>query len=1037
MMGFYQIALGGGGVHGVGVSMAKSCLMNAEQPTVPDLSTERSILGSGSSFSRRRDLVFIVNPRGANGRTGKEWKKLLPYLRSRLGSNCNISESLTSGPSHAIDITREAIREGADAVIAVGGDGTLHEVVNGFFWAGKAVTNHDREATDSTALGLIPLGTGSDFARTLSWPNNPAEAIERIYRGHRSRIDIGVIDGEKGESHYFLNVADIHLSAKAGFFASRYKKFGNLCYVIGALQAFIGHRNQDLRIKVNEGEWQTYPQVTALCIGNGKYFGGGMKITPNADPSSGDFEVVILQDFKWYDFVLKLHKLYNGTHLSVTNVSSIRVHSIEVEDISGSGSIFVQSDGEHLGAGLHPMNEQFGKDVIREKALSFGVEEDIGEQQFQRWNSGDRQMGAMLCWVIWQDRNNKVWNDKSGSVKNVVVLARTNLEQWLFAQEKNFSPSYFSVGIDEGDEQWCAPHVDYYKINVDAATFSDKHRFNFGWVLRDAKGYVIKLDQNYLLIQQPTNPRRSLLRTRCAGENPPSNSATEPENALLKVAWNASELLGIATSFFRSPNNAEAGEVALELARDASGLVDRAAIVKTIKEDFERSYFVTGNLTLDAYEDDCEFADPASSFKGLRRFKRNWFMILMYFFESYLDLRQHAALKRPVLPKTLEGLISQEKFEKSRAYSLDKSHFHFVHEFVTILMDSAILFFGVLPWFWKKSGDFVVLAGLNAENEILHTLAFLAGVMFWSQITDLPFSLYSTFVIEARHGFNKQTVWLFFRDLIKGIFLAIILGPPIVSAIIFIVQKGGPYLAIYLWAFMFILSIVMMTLYPILIAPLFNKFTPLPEGGLREKIEKLAASLKFPLKKLFVVDGSTRSSHSNAYMYGFFKNKRIVLYDTLIQQCKDDEEIVAVIAHELGHWKLNHTMYSFIAVQILTLLQFGGYTLVRNSSDLFRSFGFDTQPVLIGLIIFQHTVIPLQHLVSFALNLVSRSFEFQADAFAKKLGYTSSLRAALVKLQEENLSAMNTDPWYSAYHYSHPPLVERLAALDKPDKKSD
>ncbi|GKU88067.1 hypothetical protein SLEP1_g2374 [Rubroshorea leprosula] len=412
-------------------------------------------------------------------------------------------------------------------------------------------------------------------------------------------------------------------------------------------------------------------------------------------------------------------------------------------------------------------------------------------------------------------------------------------------------------------------------------------------------------------------------------------------------------------------------------------------------------------------------------------------MILMYFFETYLDLRQHAALKLPTLPKTLEGVISQEKFEKSRAYSLDKSYFHFVHEFVTILMDSAILIFGILPWFWTKSGNFLLLVGLNAENEILHTLAFLAGVMIWSQITDLPFSLCSTFVIEARHGFNKQTIWLFFRDLFKGMGLAIILAPPIVSAIIVIVQKGGPYLAIYLWAFMFVLSLVMMTLYPVLIAPLFNKFTPLPEGDLREKIEKLAASLSFPLKKLFVVDGSTRSSHSNAYMYGFYKNKRIVLYDTLIQQCKDNEEIVAVLAHELGHWKLNHTMYSFIAVQILTLLQFGGYTLVRNSTDLFRSFGFDTQPVLIGLIIFQHTVIPLQHLVSFGLNLVSRSFEFQADAFAKKLGYSSSLRAALVKLQEENLSAMNTDPWYSAYHYSHPPLVERLAALDESDKKAD
>ncbi|XP_057435703.1 CAAX prenyl protease 1 homolog [Lotus japonicus] len=413
------------------------------------------------------------------------------------------------------------------------------------------------------------------------------------------------------------------------------------------------------------------------------------------------------------------------------------------------------------------------------------------------------------------------------------------------------------------------------------------------------------------------------------------------------------------------------------------------------------------------------------------------FMILMYIFETYLDVRQHAALKLPTLPKSLEGVISQEKFEKSRAYSLDKSHFHFVHEFVTILTDSTILYFGVLPWFWKKSGDFVTVVGLNAENEILHTFGFLAGVMIWSQITDLPFSLYSTFVIEARHGFNKQTPWLFFRDMIKGIFLSVVIGPPIVAALIVIIQNGGPYLAIYLWAFMFALSIVMLTIYPVLIAPLFNKFTPLPDGQLKEKIEKLASSLEFPLKKLFVVDGSTRSSHSNAYMYGFFKNKRIVLYDTLIQQCKKDEEIVAVIAHELGHWKLNHTVYTFVAMQILTLLQFGGFTLVRNSTDLFQSFGFDTQPVLIGLILFQHTVIPLQQLVSFGLNLVSRSFEFQADAFAKNLGYAAELRLGLVRLQEENLSAMNTDPWYSAYHYSHPPLVERLEAIDKSDKKAD
>ncbi|CAH9093114.1 unnamed protein product [Cuscuta epithymum] len=413
------------------------------------------------------------------------------------------------------------------------------------------------------------------------------------------------------------------------------------------------------------------------------------------------------------------------------------------------------------------------------------------------------------------------------------------------------------------------------------------------------------------------------------------------------------------------------------------------------------------------------------------------FMICMYIFETYLDIRQHAALKLPTLPKPLVGVISQEKFEKAQAYSLDKSYWHFFQSYINMLMDTVILLFGILPWFWKKSGNALVFFGLNTENEILHTLSFLAGVTVWSQITELPFTLYSTFVIEARHGFNKQTVRLFIRDTIKSIILTIVIGPPIVAAIILIVQKGGPFLAIYLWGFMLVLSLVMMTLYPILIAPLFNKFTPLPDGELRGKIEDLASSLKFPLKKLFVVDGSTRSSHSNAYMYGFFKNKRIVLYDTLIQQCENDEEVVAVLAHELGHWKLNHTMYTFVAFQILTFLQFGGYTLLRNSKDMFQSFGFDTQPVLIGLLIFQHTVIPLQHLVSFGLNLVSRAFEFQADTFAKELGYGLPLRAALVKLQEENSSAMNVDPWYSAYHHSHPPLVERLAAIDQNDKKTD
>nr|XP_017232157.1 PREDICTED: sphingoid long-chain bases kinase 2, mitochondrial isoform X2 [Daucus carota subsp. sativus] len=302
------------------VPKSSSLFLTPQNSMAPDFSAAPA---RSATDSRRRDLVFVVNPKGANGRTGKDWKNLLPYLRSRLGNDCNISESFTSGPCHAIDITREAIRQGADAVIAVGGDGTLHE--------------------------LIPLGTGSDFARTLNWKNNPEDAIERIAKGQRSRIDIGVIRGEDGEYHYFNNVADIHLTAKAGYYASKYKRFGNLCYVIGALQAFFGHQNQDLKIKVNEGEWEVYSQVTALCIGNAKFFGGGMKITPNADPRSGNFEVVTLQDFKWYHFIRYLHRLYNGTHLSVKNVSSVSAQTLEIEEVSGNSNIYVQSDGEFLG----------------------------------------------------------------------------------------------------------------------------------------------------------------------------------------------------------------------------------------------------------------------------------------------------------------------------------------------------------------------------------------------------------------------------------------------------------------------------------------------------------------------------------------------------------------------------------------------------------------------------------------------------------------------------------------------------------------
>ncbi|KAG0592207.1 hypothetical protein M758_1G189100 [Ceratodon purpureus] len=311
-------------------------------------------MSTDADSRRQRDYVFVVNPNGANGRTGQQWKKMLPDLKSRLGKDCNIREALTSAPLHGVEIARKAVQDGAAAVIAVGGDGTLHEVLSGFFTDGKLVQPREARPGPRTALGLIPMGTGSDLARHFGWKSNDShEAIDRLVKDQRRKIDVGRVQLPDDKiDRYFLSVASFHLSAKAGHIASMYKKFGNLCYVIGAIQAFMTHENKDLRMRKDGSQWTVIPQVTAACIGNSKYFGGGMKITPTADPFNGRLEMVTLTDFKWYDFILKLHTLYQGTHVHLDKVTTTSVQTLEVEDAENKSKgrdVYVQADGEQLG----------------------------------------------------------------------------------------------------------------------------------------------------------------------------------------------------------------------------------------------------------------------------------------------------------------------------------------------------------------------------------------------------------------------------------------------------------------------------------------------------------------------------------------------------------------------------------------------------------------------------------------------------------------------------------------------------------------
>ncbi|XP_012294527.1 CAAX prenyl protease 1 homolog isoform X3 [Aotus nancymaae] len=372
----------------------------------------------------------------------------------------------------------------------------------------------------------------------------------------------------------------------------------------------------------------------------------------------------------------------------------------------------------------------------------------------------------------------------------------------------------------------------------------------------------------------------------------------------------------------------------------------------------------------------------------------------VYLWETFLAQRQRRIYKTTThVPPELGQIMDSETFEKSRLYQLDKSTFSF----------------------WS---------GLYSEIE-------------------------------------GTTLGFFMKDAIKKFVVTQCILLPVSSLLLYIIKIGGDYFFIYAWLFTLVVSLVLVTIYADYIAPLFDKFTPLPEGKLKEEIEVMAKSIDFPLTKVYVVEGSKRSSHSNAYFYGFFKNKRIVLFDTLLEEysvlnkdiqedsgmeprkedegnseeikakvknkkqgCKN-EEVLAVLGHELGHWKLGHTVKNIIISQMNSFLCFFLFAVLIGRKELFAAFGFfDSQPTLIGLlIIFQFIFSPYNEVLSFCLTVLSRRFEFQADAFAKKLGKAKDLYSALIKLNKDNLGFPVSDWLFSMWHYSHPPLLERLQAL--------
>lgn len=406
------------------------------------------------------------------------------------------------------------------------------------------------------------------------------------------------------------------------------------------------------------------------------------------------------------------------------------------------------------------------------------------------------------------------------------------------------------------------------------------------------------------------------------------------------------------------------------------------------------------------------------------------FSLAQYLFESFLSFRQYKVLQRKKPVKALEGEVSQEVYDKSQAYGRAKAEFGFVTSLYGQVQNCALIYYDVLPKLWSLTGVWLArYFPANYSGEIIHTLIFFFAFNIISTVLNLPISYYSTFVLEEKFGFNKQTLSLWIADFLKGQALMVVLGAPLLSGFLAIIQKTGNSFFYYLWLFAIVVQLFAITIYPIAILPLFNKLSPLKEGPLKTSVEGLAKRLSFPLKELYVIDGSKRSAHSNAYFYGLPWKKHIVIYDTLIEK-SETEEVVAVLSHELGHWSLGHTTKLFGIAQFHMFYIFALFSVFINNRSLYQSFGFHKEfPIIIGFILFSDALAPMDTVVKLLMNILSRKFEFQADEFAVKLGYSRELAKSLIKLQIQNLSSMDADWMYSSYHFSHPILPERLGAL--------
>ena len=385
---------------------------------------------------------------------------------------------------------------------------------------------------------------------------------------------------------------------------------------------------------------------------------------------------------------------------------------------------------------------------------------------------------------------------------------------------------------------------------------------------------------------------------------------------------------------------------------------------------------------------------------------------------SFLDLGNI----NPDIPDHFKKAYDKNKYAKSQEYLKTKTKFSLVSSTFSIVLIFLVIHLGI----FGVLNEFV---NLQTNHFILQGLLFISIIYIFQDIISLPFSLYSTFVIEEKFGFNKTTVGLFISDKIKGYAIFIVMGSIIITPILYLFHEYENFGWLIAWSLLALFMIAVQPLFVHVISPMFNKFTPLEDGELRTAIEKYTTQVDFPLARIDIMDGSKRSAHSNAYFSGFGKSRRIAIFDTLVENHTNDE-IVSVVAHEVGHYKLKHIIHGTIIGIIETGIMLFVFNFIMNDYALFRVFGVNDLSVHAGLIFFSMLYAPVTMITSVISNAISRKNEFEADNYSLQTTKNKeALISMLVGLAANNLSHLTPHPFKVFLSYSHPPTIDRIKAL--------